>query len=56
MDTTNSDKIAGLDVTIWDDYKRIWNQAHGKLVKVEYIERFAFYERAKKAYAIIHTG
>ena len=25
-------------------------------VKIEYLERFAFYERAKKAYAIIATG
>ena len=23
---------------------------------MEYIERFAFYERAKKAFAVVHTG
>lgn len=56
MDTTTTDKIAGLTVNIWDDYKRIWNKAHGWEVSVEYIERFEFYERAKKVYAIIHTG
>ena len=31
-------------------------QAEGKEVKVEYVERFEFYERAKKCYAVIATG
>lgn len=56
MDRTERDKIRGVTVNIWDDYKRIWDQAHGKEVEIEYMERFRFYERAKKVYAIIHTG
>jgi L-fucose mutarotase len=27
-----------------------------KTGRIEYVERFAFYERAKKAYAIVATG
>ncbi len=40
---------------IWDDYARIVSEcdANGKFAKVE---RFAFYERAKQAYAVIATG
>ena len=25
-------------------------------VEIEFVERFAFYDRAKTAYAIVHTG
>lgn len=39
---------------IWDEYKT--EIAKYGDVKIEYLERFAFYERAKKAYAIIATG
>lgn len=40
---------------IWDDYKRIIREREGDH-KIEMIERFEFYERAKKAYAIVATG
>lgn len=42
---------------IWEDYERIVDQAdrRGKAV-IGQIERFAFYEEASKAYAIIATG
>ena len=39
---------------IWDEYKA--EIAKYGDVKIEYLERFTFYERAKKAYAIIATG
>lgn len=39
---------------IWDEYKA--EIAKYGDVKIEYLERFEFYERAKKAYAIIATG
>lgn len=39
---------------IWDDFKRIVDEHGG--ARIEHIERFAFYERAKKAYAIIASG
>lgn len=42
--------------TIWDEYKRIIKKAEPEHCDIEYIERFAFYERAKKAYAVIATG
>lgn len=39
---------------IWEDYRRII--AEYEQAQIEKVERFAFYERAKKAYAIIATG
>jgi L-fucose mutarotase len=40
--------------TIWDKYKRI--VAKHEDASIEMIERFAFYERAREAYAIVATG
>ena len=40
---------------IWDTYKQIVNEKEGDKA-IEKIERFAFYDRAKKAYAVIATG
>lgn len=40
---------------IWDTYKQIVEKNEGKK-NIELIERFAFYTRAKNAYAIIATG
>ncbi len=39
---------------IWDEYREIAKQYTTE--DFEYIERFAFYERAKRAYAVISTG
>lgn len=39
---------------IWAEYRQIIGKY--EQVKIENVERFAFYERAKKAYAIIATG
>lgn len=46
-----------VETPIWDDYARIVaaEDARGKDA-IGQIERFAFYEEAKKAYAIIATG
>jgi L-fucose mutarotase len=41
---------------IWDDYRRIVQQYEPGFTDFEYMERFAFYERAKRAYAILATG
>ena len=41
--------------TIWEDYRKIANK-WDKNVKEGSLERFAFYEKAKQAYAIIATG
>ena len=40
---------------IWEDYKRIIKEREGDH-NIEMIERFEFYNRAKKAYAIVATG
>ena len=42
--------------TIWDDYKAVINKYEPENCKIEMIERFAFYERAKTAYAVVATG
>lgn len=49
MDLVDNDKKKGLVVPIWDEYKKII----GNDVQFEMVERFAFYERAKKAFAIV---
>lgn len=40
---------------IWEEYKQIIEKNEGEK-EIELIERFAFYTRAKNAYAIIATG
>ncbi len=40
---------------IWEDYEKMLKK-HEPQAHVEFIERFAYYDRAKKAYAIIATG
>ncbi len=51
MDLTESDKKKGMRrPNIWDDYQSVVKR------NVMGIERFEFYERAKKAYAVIQTG
>lgn len=42
--------------TIWDDYRAVLRKHGEDPQAVEQIERFAFYERAKNAYAIVATG
>ena len=43
---------------IWDEYRKILENSteSAKFDGFEYIERFEYYERAKKAYAIIATS
>ncbi len=41
---------------IWQTYKEIIIQHENNFSDFEMMERFAFYERAKKAYAIVATG
>ena len=40
---------------IWDEYERIVKDRNGDTA-ISQIERFAFYERARKAYAVIATS
>ncbi|MEG1981254.1 MAG: RbsD/FucU domain-containing protein [Clostridia bacterium] len=41
---------------VWEEYKEIINKAESSKIDIEMMERFDFYERAKKAYAIIASG
>ncbi|HSK89358.1 MAG: L-fucose mutarotase, partial [Chloroflexi bacterium] len=41
---------------IWDDYRKIIRQHEAAFTEFDYVERFAFYERAKKAYAVLATS
>ncbi|MBQ8209599.1 MAG: L-fucose mutarotase [Clostridia bacterium] len=52
MQVTPGDNV---DPVIWKEYEKIVD-AHQDNVKFSEIERFAFYERAKDAYAIVATG
>lgn len=40
---------------IWEEYKKVLNQSKEDYT-IGNIERFDFYERAKDAYAVVHTG
>ena len=51
MQTTQGDPTP----TIWDEYFKVAN-AKDDNVRVGNLERFAFYERAKNAFAVIATG
>ena len=53
MKVVETDKT---ETPIWDEYDRILRQAEGDNLKKGFEERFAFYERAEKAYAVIATG
>ncbi|HVO72840.1 MAG TPA: L-fucose mutarotase [Ignavibacteriaceae bacterium] len=53
MAVTKGDKITPF---IWEKYKKIINESKEPFTEFEYIERFAFYERAKNAYAVIATS
>ena len=52
MDKTAQDK--DLDVPIWDEYRKIVSEHTDK--EPVFLERFEYYERAKKAYAVVVTG
>lgn len=41
---------------IWEEYKKLLAKYEPEYGKAELLERFEFYERSKKAYAIVATG
>lgn len=51
MEKTKGDTV---ETPIWDTYEEI--VAKHTQTKIKRIERFDFYERSKKAYAILQTG
>ncbi|HTX99555.1 MAG TPA: L-fucose mutarotase [Bacteroidota bacterium] len=50
--------VAGDNVqpVIWEKYRTILLASREPFKDFEYVERFAFYERARKAYAVVATG
>jgi L-fucose mutarotase len=42
--------------TIWEEYRHIIQASGEPFTDFEYVERFAFYERARKAFAVLATG
>ncbi len=44
------------ETPIWEVYKSLINKYEPVNNRVENIERFAFYERARKAYAVVATS
>jgi L-fucose mutarotase len=42
--------------TIWNEYREIVRQNEAQFTDFEYVERFAFYERARKAYAVVASS
>ncbi len=42
--------------TIWEEYRKVIKNSGEKFSDFEFVERFAFYDRAKKAYAVIATS
>ena len=42
--------------TIWEDYRKIMVASGEKFTDFAFYERFPFYERAKKAYAVVATS
>ncbi|OBS72676.1 hypothetical protein A6R68_12754 [Neotoma lepida] len=55
MELVPSDKERGLQTPIWNRYESLLLKADCKKALMK-IERFEFYERAKKAFAIVATG
>lgn len=55
MDLTPSDKGRS-EPEVWKVYQNIINDSEKRSVPLQTVERFAFYERAKKAFAVVHSG
>jgi L-fucose mutarotase len=41
---------------VWTEFQRLLDGAEGRHIDVERVERFAFYERARKAFGVVATG
>lgn len=55
MEQVSSDKGEGLP-EVWQTYQALIKSAVGTEITFEQVERFMFYERARKAFAVVHTG
>ncbi|XP_006867519.1 PREDICTED: fucose mutarotase [Chrysochloris asiatica] len=55
MELVPSDRDRGLQTPIWNYYQSLLYEK-GCTKSLEKVERFAFYERSKKAFAVVATG
>ncbi len=53
MAVVPGDKV---ETPIWNEYLSTMEKYEKDNVRIDHIERFAFYERAKTAYAVVATG
>ncbi|MHC4220814.1 MAG: RbsD/FucU family protein [Planctomycetota bacterium] len=44
------------ETPIWDEYRKIIKDSGEKFTDFDMVERFAFYDRAEKAYAVVATS
>lgn len=51
-----SSSIGSPEPPVWEEYRRILQAREPEHSGIGYMERYAFYERASKAYAIVATG
>lgn len=57
MDLVNADKNKKIPIDVpWDKYQKIVDEAEGRSIVMNKVDRFEFYERAKAAFAIVATG
>ncbi len=62
LDTYDKENFLVMQVVDGDPIPEIWSEFNGILKthmpdgEITYIERFAYYERARKAYAVVATG
>ncbi|XP_058154060.1 fucose mutarotase isoform X1 [Dasypus novemcinctus] len=55
MELVDSDRARGLQTPVWKDYEALLAGA-GCRSALQKVERFAFYQRARKAFAVVATG
>ncbi len=53
MDVVKGDPVVPV---IWEKYREIVKNNHEKFTDFEYMDKWKFYERSKKAYAVVITG
>ena len=57
MEKVPGDKnVADGDPAVYAEFNAVADKNEGKPMTLTKLERFAFYERAKKSFAVVHTG
>merc|ERR1719309_133567 len=57
MDVTDKDKAKGMATPkVWSSFQKILDKAEHRKIGMQKLKRESFYERAKKAFAVVSTG